>query len=351
MNKKQLQWIIRSVLFLGTAISMFFVPWPLVGAWLMPLPDTVQEQVTDAIDLGFDGIIVYIEQTGKPPAFYAAGWHDRKNKIPADPHALFKIASISKLYEAVAIAKLVKAGRLSLDKTLADYFPELVGRIEYADQITLRMLVQHRSGIPNLTDTPNFWTNPPQTSEEALERVLDLPANFKPGTAYAYSNTNYLLLSKLIAKVTGKPNFQYINEVILTPLHLRHTFGSLNEIDMDSLMSGYYAGVAEDIKTVDYGSMIATAEDVGIFLRALNDGTVFRAGEREIYSSIYKYEHTGLIPGYQSIAKYHKELDAVVVQFVNSTDFEGYTWNLSEIVYNRIIKILRKEAQSQAHTN
>jgi len=93
-------------------------------------------------------------------------------------------------------------------------------------------------------------------------------------------------------------------------------------------------------------SMIATAEDVGIFLRALNDGSMFEEGEQEIYSSIYVYDHTGLIPGYQSIAKYHKDIDTVVIQFVNTTNFDGYTWNLSEIVYNRIVKILKSKKKA-----
>lgn len=88
--------------------------------------------------------------------------------------------------------------------------------------------------------------------------------------------------------------------------------------------------------------MVATAEDVGTFLRALNDGSIFKEDEQEIYSSIYVYEHTGLAAGYQSIAKYHKDIDAVVIQFTNTTDFEGDTWALSEVVYNRIVKILRK---------
>jgi CubicO group peptidase (beta-lactamase class C family) len=98
-------------------------------------------------------MIVYVDQAGKPPDFYAAGWHYRKNRIPADPQALFKIVSISKLYVAVAVAKLVNNKHLSLDKTLADYLPELVGRIENADKITLSMMVQHRSGIPDFTRT------------------------------------------------------------------------------------------------------------------------------------------------------------------------------------------------------
>lgn len=101
--------------------------------------------------------------------------------------------------------------------------------------------------------------------------------------------------------------------------------------------------VEEDIKNVDYGSMVASAEDVGIFLRALNDGSLFEEGEKKIYSSIYVYEHTGLIPGYQSIFRYHPHIDTVVIQLLNITNFDGYLWNLSQIVYNRIVKILRKE--------
>ena len=345
MTKQQTQWIIRIVLLVGTIASMFFVPWIILKAWISPLPDTVQEQVDKAVGLGFEGVIVYVDQTGEPPAFYTAGWHDRKNKIPAYPEALFKIASISKLYNAVAIAKLVNDKRLFLDKTLAEYFPEFVGRIENAESITLGMMVQHRSGIPNVTDTPNFWTNPPENRKAALERILDLPANFAPGEGYEYSNTNYILIAELIEKVTGLSEFQFIKEKVLIPLGLNNTYGALSEVDMDSLMSGYYVGIEDDIKTADYGSMIATAEDVGIFLRALNDGSLFEEGEQEIYSSIYVYEHTGLIPGYQSIAKYHKDIDAIVIQFTNTTNFEGYNWSLSEMVYNRIVKILRKKKQ------
>ena len=343
---KHKQKVFRIVLLVGTIVSLYFVPWTLVKAWIMPLPDTVQAQVEEATGYGFDGMIVYVDQKGKAPGFYAAGWKNRENKIPADPHALFKIASVGKLYDALAITKLVHSQRLSLDKKLADYFPELRSRIENADRITLRMMVQHRSGIPNLTDTPNFWIDPPKNSKEALARVLDQPANFKPDTDYEYSNTNYLLISELIEKVTGKSKFQYIQEAILTPLGLKNTFGSIHEINMDDLVSGYYVGVEVDIKATDYGSMVATAEDVGTFLRALNDGSIFEKGEQEIYSAIYVYEHTGLVAGYQTIAKYHKDIDTVIIQFMNTTDFDGATWSLSEIAYNRIVKIVKSEKEA-----
>lgn len=340
MKKNQLKQILRILFIIASISSLYFVPWVLVRAWIAPLPGTVQEQVDDALGLGFDGIIVYVDQAGHAPAFYSAGWHDRKKKIPANPHALFKIASISKLYDAVAITKLVHDKRLSLDKTLADYFPELVGRIENADRITLKMMVQHRSGIPNFTDTPNFWANPPKSSKETLALVLDMPANFEPGEDYEYSNTNYLLISELIEKTVGYSKFQYIRGEILQPLGLKNTFGSLSEVDTDDVMSGYYVDFEPDLKNDEYG-MLATAEDVGIFLRALNDGSLFEDGEQAIYSSIYVYDHTGWVPGYQSIAKYYKDFDTVVIQFTNTTG--GYNWNTSEIIYNRIVKILRRK--------
>ena len=343
MAKKRVKRILRIVLIVASISSLWFVPWILVKAWILPLPNTVQEQLEEGINHGFDGMIVYVDHAGKPPEFYAAGWHNREEKIPAYPQALFKIASITKLYVAVATAKLVKAERLSLDKTLADYFPELAGRIENSEEITLRMMLQHRSGIPNFVDHPDFWIKPPESRQETLEYALALPANFEPGEDYGYSNTNYMLIEDLIDKTLGYSNQQFIKEEILIPLGLKNTFGSLQEVDIDNVMSGYYVGIDQDFKFEDTGLMLATAEDVGIFIRSLNDGSVFKEGEQEIYSSVYVYNHTGLIPGYQSIAEYHEDIDTVVIQFNNTTNFNGYDWNLAEIIYNRIVKIVKKK--------
>ncbi|HEA22619.1 hypothetical protein LCGC14_0991510 [marine sediment metagenome] len=342
MKKKRTKQIFRIVLLLGTAISLFFVPWLLVKAWILPLPNTVQEQLDEAIDHGFDGMIVYVDQVGIPPQYFAAGWHNRELKIPAKPQALFKIASISKLYDAVAVTKLVSDGQLSLDKTIADYLPELRGSIENADKITLKMMLQHRSGLPNFTDAPNFWAAPTETYEESLALIQDKPANFEPDEDYEYCNTNYLLINKIMDDQLGYGNFQFIQEEILLPLKLNNTFGSLKEVNMIDVMSGYHVGHPFDLKADEHG-MLATAEDVGTFIRALNDGTVFEKGEREIYSSVYEYEHAGWVPGYQSFANYNKDLDAVIIEFYSTTDPKLYNWNLSEIINNRIVKILKRQ--------
>ena len=335
--------VIPSIAIICTSV---FTPWGIVKTLIEPLPDTVQEQVNDAVDHGLDGIIVYVDQSGKAPAFYSAGWNNRENKVPADPHVLFKIASISKLYVAAATAKLVSDKVLSLDKTLAEYLPELKGRIEYADQITLRMLLQHRSGIPDWIDDPEFpWGNPPTDVSKVLELVLDDPADFEPGKRYNYSNTNYLLIGDIIDKTLGYSYREYVKREILDPLGLTHTYGLFTDVDPDEVMSGYDTHYDGDVKMLDFvapsGAMVATAEDVGIFLRALNDGSLLNDEEQAIYSSVYVYEHTGLLPGYQSIARYHRDMDAVVIQFVNTSG--GQNWTISETIYKRIIKIMRSQ--------
>jgi len=326
--------------------TILFTPWALLRMMIAPLPDTGQEQVNEAIDHGLDGIIVYVDQPSMPPAYYAAGWKNKENQVPADPQALFKIASISKLYVAAATAKMVSNRRLSLDDTLADLLPELKGRIEYTDQITLRMLLQHRSGIPDWIDDPDFpWDKPPTDVGKVLELVLDDPAEFEPDRRYDYSNTNYLLIGNILDKTLGYSHRQYIKEEILVPLGLTHTFGLFSDVDPGEVISGYDTHYDGDVKRLDFvfpsGAMVATAEDVGIFLRALNDGSLLNEDEQKIYSTVYTYEHTGLLPGYQSIARYHKDIDAVVIQFVNTSG--GNAWTKSSMVYNRIIRILRRQ--------
>ncbi len=324
--------------------AVAFVPWAGVRAWLAPLPDSVQEQAEDAVRYGLDGIIVYVDQAGKAPMGYAAGWKDKANRTPADPEALFKIASISKLYIAAAAAKLVHAGALSLDGTLAGYLPALAGKIENADRITLRMLLQHRSGIPNFTDAEGFdWSKRQADAGDNLKLVLDKPADFAPGARRRYSNTNYLLVGAILDQALGYGHQQYIAREMLAPLGLTRTYGSLREASLEDVAGGYHSGIDADLKTLEYatpgGSMVATARDVGVFVRALNGGALLSDEEQAVYASLYDYGHTGWLPGFQSIARYHKDIDAVVVQFVSTTG--GNSEMLSNIVYHRIVRILR----------
>lgn len=312
---------------------------------LIYFPKSVQEEVDKTLDNGYDGIIVCINQGGKS-ALYCAGLKDRENQVPADPNSLFKIASISKLYIAAATVKLIADGKLSLESKLAKLIPELEDSIEYSDEITLEMLLQHRSGIPEFIYDEEFASRDPQESYlETANLVFNKGADFKPGKKYSYSNTNYLLIGEILDRTLGYSHHNFIGEEILEPLHLEHTYSLFSEVDSNEVMSGYYIGYNYDLKMNDYtrpgGSMIATAEDVGIFLRALIDGTLLSTEEQELYTSVYKYEHTGWLNGYTSIARYESDIDAVIIQFVNTSKGQTF-WIGLERSYNRILRAIKK---------
>jgi CubicO group peptidase (beta-lactamase class C family) len=339
-NKKR---IIQLIIIIPSIISLFFVPWNLLFYWMSPGQDSVQEEMDNALDRGFDGIVVYIDQAGQIET-YEAGTDNRLNDTPTDQESLFKIASISKLYVAVAAVKVIDQGLLSTDDTLSDLLPEFADRIENSEEITLRMLIQHRSGIPNYMDDPDYpWANLPTSNIQTLELVLDDPADFEPDKKYKYSNTNFLLIGEILDKTLGYSHHDYIYETILQPLHLTNTFNLLKDVDIDLVMSGYHVGYEEDQKYDDYispsGSMVATIEDVGVFIRALNTGSLLTPSEQKLYGALYTYGHTGLLPGFQSFAYYHENIDTVVIQFNNTSG--GAMWTKGEILYNNILKLLK----------
>jgi D-alanyl-D-alanine carboxypeptidase len=336
---------------IGLSIGAVIAPLDLLPPLLAPLPANIDEQLEEAVGWGLDGIILYIDRDDRDPEFYAAGYKNKRTGEAADPHSLFKIGSIHKLYLAAAAAQLAADGRLDLDGTLGEYLPEISGRIENADRITVRMMVQHRSGIPEFIYQPGSnWFTAPTTEDENLALVLDTPADFEPGARYAYSNTNYLLLGRILDRLLGYRHHQYVYDMLSQRLGLESTYFTLEEADPDLVASGYWYKDDTDLKSRG-GSMIASARDVGIFLRALNDGTFLSPPAQEIYRTIYEFEHDGWVPGYHSKARYLEEMDAVVVQFVSTTG--GETWGtaeviggkstaISNIVYRRILRLMKK---------
>lgn len=327
-----------------TVTSMvLFVPWGWVKLQLIPNSDSVQEELDRALNDGFVGLIAYVDQAGEAPVAYASGFNNRAEQTPMTTETLFKVASISKLYIAAAVTKLIGEGRLQIDQTLTELLPEISKSVENTDEITLEMLVQHRSGIPNFVDDPEWnWPEPPQNIEDYYVFTVDRGSDFEPGTRYAYSNTNYLFLAALMDRLLGYSHHQYIQEVILDPLGLKNTYHTLNGAGEENVSSGYYEGYDPDIRSQNYigpgGSMVATIQDVGTFQRALVEGDFFTDEEQQLYEELYSYDHTGLLPGYQSIARYHPDNDAIVILFMNKAG--GNLWLIGEGVYDRIFKIV-----------
>ncbi len=138
----------------------------------------------------------------------------------------FHIASVSKTFTAMLVLKLAEQGKLELDDLFSNYFPAF----NY-DSVTVRTLLNHRSGLPNyLYFMEDLWLDKTKwvTNADVLDYLIrykqTLPPTYKADTHFSYCNTNYVLLALLIEKVTGKNYAAYLNKEIVRPLQLSNTF-------------------------------------------------------------------------------------------------------------------------------
>ncbi|HKL40752.1 MAG TPA: serine hydrolase [Cryomorphaceae bacterium] len=133
----------------------------------------------------------------------------------------FLIGSITKTFTAVAILQLFEKEKLSLSDPLSKY----ISLFPKSEQITIRHLLTHRSGIKNYTDLPDIedWLDEEISPLRLIEKVMDYPLAFEPGTMYSYSNTNYILLGIIIEQVSGMEYDKYLEENVLKPSDLNHT--------------------------------------------------------------------------------------------------------------------------------
>jgi D-alanyl-D-alanine carboxypeptidase len=209
----------------------------------------------------------------------------------------FPAGSIGKTFVATSVLQLAELGRFRLDATLPKVLPaDVTGRVPNARAITVRMLLSHRSGLPNWdlpsTDLTAF-RNPAKVWKELEE--LDLAANrkpmFSPGARYGYSNTNYTLLGLVIEHATGRSWRQEVSDGILKPLGLRATV--LRAPGDNALpwphAHGYFEvnGKALDASNIDPSmagaaggfSFITNVHDLVRFLDGLLAGRLFRRRE------------------------------------------------------------------------
>lgn len=304
--------------------------------------DGISGALQSGLQKGLDAAWVYVDAGGSAKATYFDGVEDLRTDEPAKADALFKIASVSKLFIAVSVVKLADTGLLQLDDTVAFWLPSLAGRLANAEQITLRHLLQHRSGVPDFDSEPGFSWEAAHTDLEALlALVVDDPGDFSPDARYAYSNTNYLLLGLILDTALGYSHHEFVRNDILSPLGLIRTVSLLSEVDTSLMARGYWDGV--DRTTQDYvvpgGSMISTIEETGAFLRALATGALLSAAQRERYLGLFgSVGHSGWLPGYQSITYYFTDIDTVVVQFVNNTG--GSSEATSQALFDAVVDAL-----------
>ncbi|MFG1948708.1 serine hydrolase domain-containing protein [Nonomuraea sp. NPDC048826] len=259
----------------------------------------------EMVDAGFVGVSLRVhdergEWTGSAGTAELGG----SESVPVDGHV--RIGSNTKTFIATVVLQLVAEGRIVLDTPVDDYLPEF----GLDRRITVRMLLQHTSGVFNFTgeyyEDGTFAPGIPATPagrewvdnrfrtyrpEELVRLALSKPARFEPGTGWSYANTNYVLARLLIERVTGRPVAEEMHRLILGPLGLTGTVQPTTEIDIPSPHAHAYYRYEQDgtHKTVDTtrhnlswissgGDMISTTRDLHTFISALVGGKLLPAG-------------------------------------------------------------------------
>jgi CubicO group peptidase (beta-lactamase class C family) len=169
------------------------------------------------------------------------GWADMERQEPADPHTLYRIASITKLFTATALLQLRDAGRLQLDDPLQKYLPWFTLReSEHSHYpVTIRHLITHTSGLPREAAFP-YWTDSHfPTAGEIQERLPSQQAIFPPETKLKYSNLALALAGEVVTAVSGIPYADYVQSHILDPLGMQQTLIASPEDGRPGVATGY----------------------------------------------------------------------------------------------------------------
>lgn len=203
------------------------------------------------------------------------GLANREEGIPAGAATRFRLASVSKPLTAVAVLRLVAAGKVGLDNSICDYLEPCPAAWV---PVTVAHLLGQSSGIPNYTDFADFAAveQLPSTPDQVIARFRDLPLGFAPGTAYQYCNSNYVLLGRIIERVTGQSYPDVLRQELFAPLGMANSGYDPGDFGPLGGTRGY-AGGALDIplntsNLFAAGGLYSTVEDLLRFTQALESG-------------------------------------------------------------------------------
>lgn len=259
-----------------------------------------------------DGEIFYQRSIG-----YSKLEEDKKNT--ADTH--FAIGSITKTYTAALVLMAFEESKLELDTKLSRFFPEIFN----AEQISIKNMLQHRSGIPNITNQEDYleWNTIEQTRETMLKRMQKFTSLFQPDTYFAYSNSNYILLSYILEDLYKMSYAEVLEKQILKPLNLKNTYiGQAPNNDMDIAASYAYQDKWIKEPNTHYtvplgaGAIFATNSDLNKFGQALFTQKIITSASLQHmldikdsfgmgiisfpFNNMQGYGHSGGVDGFQS---------------------------------------------------
>lgn len=279
------------------------------------------------------------------------GLADKAMKEPMTLDHYVRIGSITKTFLGVAILQLADKRKINLDDPVSKYLKD----VPQGDKITLRLLGNMRSGLPNYSENKTFdsmiLANPAKrwTRDELLKLAFSEPNMFAPDTDYHYSNSNTVLLGLVIEKVTGKKLADYLSQNIFVPLKLTHTSYPTDE-NLPKPYAHGYTLQTPDQKEADSslwdpnwanaaGQLVSTFDDLSIWVKALGTGQLL---SKESFKEMTNWRivpntknklkygitlgnfdgmlfHTGELPGYNTLVAY-SPLEHFAIVISTNTD-------------------------------
>ncbi|MBF4505641.1 beta-lactamase family protein [Flavobacterium sp. JLP] len=271
---------------------------------------------------------IAISENGKTIYSRSIGFDDIATSKKSSINTKYRIGSISKTFTASLIFKAVEENKINLNQTIDKYFPT----IKNAKTITISNLLNHRSGIHDFTNDPDYlkWNTQPQSRAKMTEKIAAGEIVFEPDTKSQYSNSNYVLLSFILEDVYKKSYAEILNQKIIKPLKLKNTYlGGKISIENNESYSYTLAGKWEKESETDMsiplgaGAIVSNPTDLNFFIESLFAGKVvsmehlnemktikgkYGMGILEFpYFERKSYGHNGSIDGFRAILGYFPE--------------------------------------------
>ena len=224
---------------------------------------------------GEPGVAVLVRQDGKTVFARGYGVRSLRSRERVDAGTGFRLASMTKAFTATAVMLLVRDGKLRYEDALTDVLPAFPA---YGRAITIRHLLTHTSGLPDYEDLMDaagkgrapYWTPEHQIHDDEVLALLrgETKGRFPPGTSWAYSNSGYVVLGLVVARVSGKPFGDFLRQRIFTPLQMEGTLA--------------YEKGRNEVKRRAFGH----TRDGGSFREADQSPTSATLGDGGVYSNL-----------------------------------------------------------------
>lgn len=298
-----------------------------------------KDKFMGSIAVSQNGTLIYSKSIGKD---------DVETNKKATNLSKYRIGSISKMFTSILIFKAVEEKKIALNQTIEIYFPT----IENTTKITIGNLLNHRSGIHNFTNDPEYfkYNTEPKSEEQMIEIITKGKSDFEPNSKADYSNSNYVLLSYILQKTYKKPFADILKDKITKPLGLKNTYAG-NKINVQNNESNSYRFSEKWIKETETdmsipmgaGAIISNPTDLTIFIdnlfanKIINESSLkqmitlqdnYGMGIFQIpFYDKKGFGHTGGIDEFRSVLYYFPE-DKIAVALTSN----GKTYDNNDII-------------------